>query len=335
VLVELDHLDKNADGELKFLAKQDSGLMKDKAKLNRQAATMNAKKKAYSAEQETIQKQIEPLMQNERLNEKMIGKLQERNFKLEKFKKKIDQKIKQADKEWTREHNNIIASRNKINNEQKINERKRAEVISGDRDSVYSKTSKFLARVGMVWQPSMNLMGDQITTFNNDVVGDTADIVINDSRISIPMRIGAGVSLGKPNHWTLGADLSIQSWSQLQYFNDVNSLQNSMRLSIGGEIIPKYNSMRMSDRIAWRAGLWYEKTSLTIAGSSVNDMGISFGMGIPLGRLLYPGAVSRINLGVAFGSRGSIAQQGLQENYVAFRVGMNLNDLWFLRQRID
>lgn len=332
---ELDKKDKNMKEELKMLDKEDSALLHARGNLSKKESKLNARKALYEAEEKQINAAIEPLMKDERAHEKEIGKLQDRRFALEKKKKRIDQTVKSDLKEWQREKNAIAARREAILKEQAISARKREEVKKGERDSTFVKTNKYLARIGVVWQPASTLKGDYLTTFTNLTIVDTTLNSVLDGQVKVPMRVGGGFSFGVANKWVLGADVRLQSWSGLQYFNDNNTLQNSLRISLGGEYIPRYNSLRFADRIAWRAGAYYEKTSLAINGSSVNDIGITFGVGLPVGRMLLPGAVSRINLGLAIGSRGSVTAHGLQENYIALRLGLNLNDVWFLRPRID
>ena len=57
----------------------------------------------------------------------------------------------------------------------------------------------------------------------------------------------------------------------------------------------------------------------------IKDFGINFGLGIPVGRL------SKANLGVEFGQRGTDDFGLIKENYLNFMIGVSLNDLWFIK----
>ena len=68
--------------------------------------------------------------------------------------------------------------------------------------------------------------------------------------------------------------------------------------------------------------------------SKVDDFGISFGLGLPLGRKL-----SNLNLGFEFGKKGTTSNNLIQENYFNVRLGLSLiaagRQAWFQKRRID
>ena len=76
------------------------------------------------------------------------------------------------------------------------------------------------------------------------------------------------------------------------------------------------------------AGFRYENTGLVINNTSINDYGMNFGLGLPVG-------LSRINLGVEFGKKGTTSNNLIEENYFNLSVGLSLNDIWFKKRKID
>ena len=64
--------------------------------------------------------------------------------------------------------------------------------------------------------------------------------------------------------------------------------------------------------------------------TSINDLGISFGLGLPLGNRL-----SNLNLGFEYGKKGTTDNGLLEENYFNVRLSLSLNDLWFKKRKID
>ena len=77
-------------------------------------------------------------------------------------------------------------------------------------------------------------------------------------------------------------------------------IEDASTLSIGGFYIPKYDSFnRYWKRIVYRAGIRFEDTGLRINNEDIKEFGISFGVGLPVGRIF-----SNANLGFEFGSRG-------------------------------
>jgi hypothetical protein len=155
-----------------------------------------------------------------------------------------------------------------------------------------------------------------------------------------------GFGIGKLDKWHAGIEYENQDAIQTTGFLDRsgNTFQYdaSNRVSFGGFYTPKANSISSYwDRVTYRGGLRYETTGLLIDGSGtgtnfskVNDFGISFGLGLPLGRRL-----SNINLGFEFGKKGSTNNNLIQENYFNLRIGLSLNatgrQAWFQKRRID
>uniref|UniRef100_UPI004049DC08 hypothetical protein n=1 Tax=Flavobacterium sp. TaxID=239 RepID=UPI004049DC08 len=107
------------------------------------------------------------------------------------------------------------------------------------------------------------------------------------------------------------------------------SYENSTRFALGGYYIPKYDSFSSYlERIVYRAGFKYENTGLVINNESINDYGMNFGLGFPLG-------FSKVDLGFEFGKRGTTNNGLIEENYFNFSVGLNLSAKWFERRKID
>ncbi len=80
-----------------------------------------------------------------------------------------------------------------------------------------------------------------------------------------------------------------------------------------------------------------EKTGWMLDGTgdganftSIDDFGISFGVGLPLGN-----QVSRLNLGFEFGKRGTTDNGLVEEEYFNFRLGLTLSNKWFRKREIN
>jgi len=68
---------------------------------------------------------------------------------------------------------------------------------------------------------------------------------------------------------------------------------------------------------------------LVVNNTNVNEFGISFGVGMPMGKEL-----STFNLGMELGKRGTINNGLVKENFFNFRIGLTLNDKWFSKRKI-
>ncbi len=164
------------------------------------------------------------------------------------------------------------------------------------------------------------------------------DTIVNrsfESTIKNPLRTILSAGLGQENKWYAGVEYSFQNAIE---FTDGILTQNtrttydrSNRISFGGFYTPKFNSISSYwQRMTYRAGLNLKQTGLVVNNTSVNDFGISFGVGLPIGQQL-----SNVNLGFELGKRGKINNELIKENYINFRLSLTLNDRWFKKRKLD
>ncbi len=149
-----------------------------------------------------------------------------------------------------------------------------------------------------------------------------------------PLQTTIGFGLGKASKWYTAFEYEYQDAMSAEGYldesNDAYTYGTSSRFSLGGFYIPKINSISSYfDRITYRAGLRFQKTGLLVNGTSIpnnftaiDDFGISFGLGLPLGKKL-----SNLNLGFEYGKRGTTSNNLIEENYFNFRLSLSLNDV--------
>lgn len=157
-----------------------------------------------------------------------------------------------------------------------------------------------------------------------------------------PLKTVLGAGIGKKDSWYAGVNYSFQdALRNSGYFNNSNNAflyGKSSSLNVGGFYTPKANSIRSYwQRVTYRIGVKYEETGLLVNGnpgtnsfSAINDFGMSFGLGLPLGN-----RVSNINLGAEIGRRGTLDNGLLQENYFNLRLSLSFNDKWFIKRTFD
>ena len=152
--------------------------------------------------------------------------------------------------------------------------------------------------------------------------------------LTLPSRFSFGAGIGKPRSWFVGGEYTAINSSK--FFNPLYSslttkYEDGYNVSFGGFFIPRYNSFNnYYKRVVYRAGLYYEKTGLNINSESINEFGISFGLGLPVGDLF-----SNANLGFEIGKRGTTKNNLIQENFVNFQLSLSLNDRWFQKRKYD
>ena len=162
-----------------------------------------------------------------------------------------------------------------------------------------------------------------------------AEDEVKDTRIlTLPSKLSVGLGIGEARKWMFGAQAVLGSVGNLvNTYNESNSVsyEKSMKYSVGGYFVPNYNSFsNYAKRIVYRAGLKYDKTGLTVNSESINDIGFTLGLGLPI-----TGSFSNVNFGFEMGKRGTTAAGLIQENYANFSVGFSFNDRWFEKRKFQ
>jgi len=160
-------------------------------------------------------------------------------------------------------------------------------------------------------------------------------------KINRPLALHTGIGIGKPDIWYAGIEYNAQNaWNfdALSLNNSKINYTDRSQLSMGGYYLPKRNSISSYwERVIYRAGVRFETPGLAldvngnpISFIDMKDFGISFGLGLPIGNQL-----TRLNISAEFGKRGEKTNSLIQENYVNLRLGLNLAEKWFQKNKIN
>jgi hypothetical protein len=188
-----------------------------------------------------------------------------------------------------------------------------------------------------VYQFESDLDSDQLISLERGTVGGVAvdTVSYTEGEITYPQFVWGSISFEKQYKWAVGVDYRYGNWNGFTSFNNDDitgtndNLNNSHLWILGGEITPDINNVTSYfSRIAYRAGVRYEQTQFTSNGKQVDDLGISFGLGLPIRNASF------INLAVWAGRRGWDEGQ-LQENYLRMFLGFTFNDKWFIRRKFN
>ena len=150
--------------------------------------------------------------------------------------------------------------------------------------------------------------------------------------IRFPLTYGAGISFVKENSLEINFDYFHQNWSQAIFFGSYNPVLTDLnKFALGAEWIPDRFSIRgYLNRIAYRGGIKFENSYLILNGQQINDVGITFGVGLPIYR-----SNSTINVATEIGRKGTRKNDLVAENYIKFNLSVNLHDIWFVKRRFD
>jgi len=168
-------------------------------------------------------------------------------------------------------------------------------------------------------------------------LGDFVDIDLNsrgleNTKLPVPKKSVYSLGLEKKNSWFLGFQYESKLSSNFEnVFLDIQnvSYRDSNSLSIGGYIIPDSSSLiSYWKRVKYSIGIKNEKKSIIVNNLPVNHFSLNLGLGLPIAGL------SKANLGLEIGKVGD-NDSLVKENYLALRLGLSLNDVWFIKRKYN
>ncbi|MEX0883225.1 MAG: hypothetical protein WDZ72_07110 [Cyclobacteriaceae bacterium] len=176
---------------------------------------------------------------------------------------------------------------------------------------------KEFAKMGESGQASIpNSPGDVLS---DDVHGN----------IFIPDKLGYGVTYEKINKFAIGIEGQFQDFTQYRGFNGTEgNLGESFKFGLGGQFTPNPFSLEsMLSRSTFRAGLEYERLPYVLNDTRIDDIGINFGGSIPIHTM------SLLNFALKVGTRGTVDNGLIRENYLKVSLGLSINDnSWFYKK---
>ena len=195
--------------------------------------------------------------------------------------------------------------------------------------------------VGATYKMGANVKGYS-TTYryaNQSSISDTLRYnvdTLTKAGIRFADEIGVGLSVKGGDKWSAEFDYLRSDWrnsnlSKVDGFSVIGDVKFSTTVSesfrAGFEITPNRNDIRYAwKRFTYRGGVYYDKSYYKMDGHTVNSMGITLGITLPVYRL-YNG----ISLGVDLGQKASTRNNMIRERYAMFVIGFNIHDQWFRR----
>ncbi len=160
---------------------------------------------------------------------------------------------------------------------------------------------------------------------------------------SVPALAQLGISLDNDKNWSLNLDASRQQWSNFTSFGQQStSLNNTLRLGLGGEIAPDPGSVEhYFQRVTYRAGVNIAQMPYQPGGKTLYDRAVSWGFAFPLPNAT-PLEATTFSLGFTYGVRGNTdilnaatGSSNVRESYIRGQLGVTLNNRWFIKRRLQ
>ena len=173
---------------------------------------------------------------------------------------------------------------------------------------------------------------------NANSLGDFVEVNLEDrglksTELRVPKKYTYGIGLGNTKKWYIGAQIEKKFSSNFKNeFLNINNVRyrDSESISIGASYIPEYSSLTSFwNRVVYRFGVKNEKKSIIVNNLPINQFSLNLGVGIPLAGL------SKANVGIEFGQIGEQNNVNVKENYFSLRLGLSLNDVWFIRRKYN
>ena len=192
--------------------------------------------------------------------------------------------------------------------------------------------------LGVTYSQPVSLKGTQTSFIRSIEVNTDTDVeylidtvanTTHSAKIRMPQGIGVGFVLQKKGQWSVGADFNWTQWSKFARQGVTDTLQNSWNVTVGAEFTPRHTSVsNYFTRVTYRFGGFYEHGYLNLNGHSINRMGITAGMSLPL-----PKTLSKVNFAFELGQYGTREAGLIQERYVKMNVGVSVFEHWFMKRK--
>jgi hypothetical protein len=163
----------------------------------------------------------------------------------------------------------------------------------------------------------------------NDIINEATD-TLNISSFDLAQSIGVGVSYRQNESLTLAADFSVSNWADITFPDELSQTVNSTHMSAGAQIIPNARSRNYLARMEYRGGIRYDQEYIKINHQEINNLGITFGIGLPLNR-----TKTSVNLVVELGKRTPTGDLQMTEKYGKVTVNFTFHEYWFKKWKFD
>ena len=183
------------------------------------------------------------------------------------------------------------------------------------------------------------------------MIKSATDTLLARNAYELPHTIGAGASWNHKNKLRIGVDYLLQKWGQCRYpwytrQNGVDTyqattgyLRDSWRVAAGAEYRPLKKGMRWSEYITYRAGFAITTPYVNVEGANgvwakgPTSYLATVGVNLPIMNVF--GGRCSVNLAAQYErSQPAFAGQ-IKENYFRLCIGVNFNEQWFMKWKVN
>ena len=198
--------------------------------------------------------------------------------------------------------------------------------------------------LGATYSPKKSFHGDTWLTLQDLTSDSRPDTVASTGmkgKYYSPQSFGVGVAYTheKVHRIIVEADFTLQQWSDAPFSSlkdesgqvvfEGMKFSDRRKIAVGGEYTHNIRGSYL-ERMPWRLGAFYTDDYLKIDGNRMREYGVSLGTGFTA-----PAAKTMINFGLEWRHRQTSPVNLLTENYFNIMVGVNFNEVWFFKRKIN
>lgn len=198
--------------------------------------------------------------------------------------------------------------------------------------------------IGATYTPKKTFHGNTWLTLQDLGSSSTPDTISKSSmknRYYSPQTLGLGVSYTheRVHRIVVEADFTWQQWSKAKFSEMLDEagqvvfqgsrFNDRRKFAVGAEYTHNIRGSYL-ERMPFRLGGFYTQDYLKINGNSVKEYGVSLGTAFTA-----PQAKTMINFGLEWRHRQSSPVNLLTENFFSIMIGVNFNELWFYKRRLN
>lgn len=208
-----------------------------------------------------------------------------------------------------------------------------------------------LLTVGASFTPALKSTADYERRYQNynasgtAISGDT--LTISGADAGIPMSIGAGFTLLRDEKLLFGADVTYQKWSDVKYsqymgdgLNQSNRFNDRWKFNAGGEYMIDPYGRSFFQKVKFRGGVNYSNSYMNVINTNgtvdgYNEYGATIGFGLPFLDRDGGNRTSYVNINFEYKKMKPKASNMIDEQYFGVSVGVNINEFWFFRRKVQ
>ncbi|MCH5319449.1 MAG: hypothetical protein J1E38_07055 [Paramuribaculum sp.] len=193
--------------------------------------------------------------------------------------------------------------------------------------------------IGAIFSPGKDLLGDAqvvkyaFETSSNTIKPDTVADVRMKNGFSTASTFGVGINYQRGTKLLVEADFTYQPWSKAKFekLSDFPATRfaNRYKVALGGQFRPKERGSYF-ENVTYRAGVSYNRDYVMAGSNNIGEWTVACGVGLPT-----LSTKTIINVGLEYKHRQATPNPLVKENYFSLTVGINFNELWFFKRKID